>query len=263
MTLSPPKKDLKNRVYNYKYELLDLSIRAIQLLDSSYYFYDRFAQLFPSPSVNVVQLQRGGFIFSFFGGREITRHAFSFGNIDDNHRTAAHSCCVLCRSYRAAMRRMNHSLWSWHLKVAVHTTLHCTIIFVSFFLNIVPRRRAQHTSRKPQPARGISVCCTIVFLHLSCVHIRESTQIILHIYIYMLSCSNLIFLLLSLFPLPLGFFTVGISSVELLDDHLLCINDLERVDVLHGQRVADCGGAEWINGTSFLSRRFVSYNPYA
>ena len=87
---------------------------------------------------------------------------------------------------------------------AHHVTLHHHLCLL--FSEYRPTwRRAQHTSRKPQPARGISVCCTIVFLHLSCVHIRESTQIILHIYIYMLSCSNLIFLLLSLFPLPLGF----------------------------------------------------------
>lgn len=87
---------------------------------------------------------------------------------------------------------------------AHHVTLHHHLCLL--FSEYRPTwRRAQHTSRKPQPARGISVCCTIVYIHLSCVHIRESTQIILHIYIYMLSCSNLIFLLLSLFPLPLGF----------------------------------------------------------
>lgn len=205
MTLSPPKKDLKNRVYNYKYELLDLSIRAIQLLDSSYYFYDRFAQLFPSPSVNVVQLQRGGFIFSFFWGREITRHAFSFGNIDDNHWTAAHSCCVLCRSYRAAMRRMNHSLWSWHLKVAVHTTLHCTIIFVSFFLNIVPPEDVLNTHQESHNQHVVLAFAAplYIYTYLACTYAKAHK--LFCIYIYMLSCSNLIFLLLSLFPLPLGF----------------------------------------------------------
>lgn len=185
VTPSPQKKDLKNRVYNYKYELLDLSIRAIQLLDSSYYFYDRFAQLFPSPSVNVVQLQRGGFIFSFFGGREITRHAFSFGNIDDNHWTAAHSCCVLCRSYRAAMRRMNHSLWSWHLKVAVHTTLHCTIIFVSFFLNIVPPEDVLNTHQESHNQHVVLAFAAplYIYTYLACTYAKAHKLFCIYIYI--------------------------------------------------------------------------------
>ena len=52
----------------------------------------------------------------------------------------------------------------------------------------------------------------------------------------------------------------GISSPQLFDDHLLCVDDLEGIDVLHGERVTNCCCVEWEYGARILQRRLVVLN---